>query len=548
VPNDDADDLPWKSRFRPAIAVALTAAVAALLILVWTSGLWRRAENLAHTDEAVLASNSDGRMLDLPDGSQVEMRAQSQLRIDHADDGMRVHLIAGSIIVTAAKQGTGHLYVESADAMVSVVGTVFVVTVEQIGSRVGVIEGVVNFRYGATSQKLLPGQQAATNPAMEPVPLEVQLSWSRSVAMYLFLLKMLHRSGPPSQPLTAAPSAAPPQSQPAPASQSTQEADSLLIIGTANYGAGPPAGFGNNRRGVAPDVRGRALFASSPEAERAMEQALISRELYTDLSLVTQTNYFQLNRAEYFVPVTLKIPGTELTGSENARRVALEIIGQVIDAYGTTITNFRDAVDIRLSDETARELPVRQIAFDTGFTLLPGKYSMKFLVRDRITDRMGTYQTDVVIPNLMKETTNLPISSVILSSEPVNLSDALSNSNSQLALDPLVIEGKKLIPSSTRTFSRRRDLIVFLQAYEPNTTATEPLTASVAFYRGQTKVFETTPLTIKDDLGGKWRTLPVNLRVPLSTLPVGPYDCEVTVLDPSTQKSIVWRSPINVLN
>lgn len=547
LPNDDADDLLWKSRRLPAIAIALSASVAALLfILVLTSGLWRRAENFAHTDESVLASNSDGRMLDLPDGSQVEMRAQSQLRIDHADDGLRVRLIAGSIIVTAAKQGTGHLYVESTDAMVSVVGTVFVVTVEQIGSRVGVIEGVVNVRYGAIAQKLLPGQQAATNPAMEPVPLEVQVSWSRSVTMYLAMLKTLHRSLPPAQPLTAVPPAAPAQSQPAATSQNTQEADSLLIIGPADYGAGPA--FGNNRRGVAPDDRGRALFASTPEAERAMEQALISRELYTDLSLVTETNYFQLNRAQYFVPLTLEIPGTQLAGSENAKRVALDIIGQVVDVYGTTITNFRDAVDIRLSDETAKELPARHIAFDTGFTLLPGKYSMKFLVRDRITGRMGTYQTDVVIPNLMKETANLPISSVVLSGELINLGDALSNSNSQLPLDPLVIEGKKLIPSSTRTFTKRRDLIVFLQAYEPNAAATEPLTASVAFYRGQTKVFETTPLTFKDDLGGKWRTLPVKLRVPLSTLPVGAYDCEVTVLDPAAQKSVVWRSPINVVN
>jgi hypothetical protein len=74
------------------------------------------------------------------------------------------------------------------------------------------------------------------------------------------------------------------------------------------------------------------------------------------------------------------------------------------------------------------------------------------------------------------------------------------------------------------------------------------LTASVAFYRGDTKVFETQPVTIKDDLGSKWRTLPVTLRVPPSSLPAGPYDCQVTVLDAATQKSAVWRSPIIVVN
>lgn len=116
------------------------------------------------------------------------------------------------------------------------------------------------------------------------------------------------------------------------------------------------------------------------------------------------------------------------------------------------------------------------------------------------------------------------------------------------AVDPLVIDGKMLIPSFSRTFSKQRDLIVFLQAYEPAATATEPLTAFVTFYQGQTKVFETRPLTVQDDLGGKIRTLPVQLHVPLTSVPAGAYDCQVTVLNPPTQKSAVSRFPINVVN
>jgi hypothetical protein len=173
---------------------------------------------------------------------------------------------------------------------------------------------------------------------------------------------------------------------------------------------------------------------------------------------------------------------------------------------------------------------------------------MKFLVRDRLTDRIGTYQATVAIPNLNKENTNLPISSVVLGNELINPGDALSISTQPSTSDPLLIEGKKLIPNSNRTFSKSRDLIVFLQAYAPNAPATEFLTASVAFYRGETKVFETQPVKANIDPGRTWKTLPVKLRVPLSTLPVGPYDCQVTVLDPTTQKSAVWRSPIIVVN
>jgi hypothetical protein len=260
-------------------------------------------------DESVLASNSAGRVLDLPDGSQVEMRAQSQLRIDHAGDGLRIRLIAGSVIVTAAKQGSGHLYVATSDAMVSVVGTVFVVTIEQSGSRVGVIEGVVNVGGGAISQKLFPGQQVATNPAMGQVPIDVQVAWSRKAAMYLGMLATLQPSVAPAQSRSAAAAAAGPQSQPAAAPQNREEPRSLLILGNKR----PP-------------------FATTPEAERAMEQALASRELYTDVSIMAEVDVFQANRAEYFVPITLKIPGTQLAGSPNAKRIALDIIGEVTDS------------------------------------------------------------------------------------------------------------------------------------------------------------------------------------------------------------------------
>jgi ferric-dicitrate binding protein FerR (iron transport regulator) len=548
LPTDDEDDFSSIPRSRFSLAVSLPAVASLLFIVVLTSVLWRTAgslpsarppANLVRNGESVRADGPDSRMLALPDGSQVEMRSQSELQIDHAADGLHIRLYAGSIIVAAAKQGVGHLYVETKDAMVSVVGTVFLVSVEQTGSRAGVIEGVVNVQHDAISQKLLPGQQTATDPAMQPVPLEVQVAWSRNAAIYVAMLRQLVQA--PKRPAPTA-SAAPPQNRPAAPSQSPREPDSLLILGPANNEA----------------ARGQRSPASTPETERTLEQAFTSREAIPDLPFLAVTNYFQFNRAEYLVPVTLKIPGSQLAGSESAKRVFLDIVGQVKDDYGTIAARLRDGVDIRLSEETAKVLPSRQITYDARFTLLAGRYFIKFLVRDGITGRMGTYETTVVIPNLNKEGQNsLPISSVVLSGELINLDDPLSNlmasptisADSRRTADPLFIEGKKLIPSGTRTFSNRRDLLVFLEAYEPGTSASEPLTVSVTLYRGQTKVRETPPLTVKDgSVNRQIRTLPVRLNVPLAGLPVGAYDCEVTVFNSATQKAAVWRSPINVVN
>ena len=142
----------------------------------------------------------------------------------------------------------------------------------------------------------------------------------------------------------------------------------------------------------------------------------------TELSIAMEIDHFQLNRAEYFVPIVVKIPGRELALAKRggAEHTLIDFVGEIKDLVGgTTVTNVRDNVNIKLSDATAAELAHRPIEYDTGFTLLPGKYMIKFLARDDETGRIGTYQTTFVIPNLNKEDKRVPISSVVLSSQRV---------------------------------------------------------------------------------------------------------------------------------
>jgi uncharacterized protein (TIGR03435 family) len=124
----------------------------------------------------------------LPDGSRVEMRPQSQLSVNDAADGLRIRLDRGGIIVNAARQRTGHLYVDTKDVAVSVVGTVFLVGVEEAGSRVAVLEGKVQVKQGGLTKTLLPPEQMATNPLMELPPLREQFAWSRYAPEHLALL------------------------------------------------------------------------------------------------------------------------------------------------------------------------------------------------------------------------------------------------------------------------------------------------------------------------------------------------------------------------
>ena len=290
---------------------------------------------------------------------------------------------------------------------------------------------------------------------------------------------------------------------------------------------------------------------TTADKERQLEDALMLEEPITELTIAMEVDYFQLNRAEYFVPIVVKIPGRELAIAKRggAGRTLIDFIGEIKDDYGgRTITNLRDKVNIKLSDATAAELAKRPIEYDTGFTLLPGKYTIKFLARDAETGRIGTYQTTFVIPNLNKEEKRIPISSVVLSGQRIELKDALYNAakgkDKEETTNPLVQNGQKLIPSVTRVFSKSRNMYVYLQAYEQGAPSIQPVIAFVSFYHAQAKAFETQPLEIKDGLNNRLKTMPVNFAIALNQLPPGDYTFQVTVLDPTGQKATFWRAPV----
>jgi VWFA-related protein len=287
---------------------------------------------------------------------------------------------------------------------------------------------------------------------------------------------------------------------------------------------------------------------TTADKERQLQDALMMADPMTEITIAMEINYFQLNSAEYFVPIVAKIPGSELALARKggAERTVIEFIGEVKDEYGTTVSNIRDRADIRLTGETAAQLVHQPIQYDTAVTLLPGSYTIKVLARDDETGRIGTYMHKFVVPNLNKETTKIPISSVVLSGQRTDLKESLYTAGKDKApvVNPLIQDGKKLVPSVNRVFSKSHDLYVYLQAYERGATTTQPLVAFVTFYRGQTKAFETAPLGVSEGMDPKSKALPLRFSLALGKLPAGRYDCQVTVIDPTGQKAAFWQAPV----
>lgn len=292
------------------------------------------------------------------------------------------------------------------------------------------------------------------------------------------------------------------------------------------------------------------------DKERQLEDALMAGDPITDLTIRMELDFFQINGAEYFVPMTVKIPGSELALARKGgnEHTLLDFIGEVKDDYGTTIQNIRDFADVKFGEATAQELSKRPFVYSTSFTLLPsspGKYHMKFLARDAETGRIGTYEQAFVIPNLMKEDRRVPMSAVVLSSQREDLKDAVFNAlktkDRNEKDNPLVVEGQKMIPSVTRVFSKSKDMYVFLQAYQPKADTAHPIVAFVSLYKGQTKALETPPIQVTTPVSARLKTMPLRFTVSLASLQPGEYDCQVTVLDPDDQKASFWQAPIEVI-
>lgn len=134
-------------------------------------------------------------VVELADGSRVELDERAELALDRRRDGVVLALDRGSVIVEAAHQGQGHLYVRTDDCLVAVVGTIFSVNHGARGSRVSVLDGEVQVRQGAELAVLRPGEQFASSGRLARVPLERDIAWSRKAPAYRERLQALRSLG-----------------------------------------------------------------------------------------------------------------------------------------------------------------------------------------------------------------------------------------------------------------------------------------------------------------------------------------------------------------
>ncbi|MGA3371348.1 MAG: VWA domain-containing protein [Terracidiphilus sp.] len=266
------------------------------------------------------------------------------------------------------------------------------------------------------------------------------------------------------------------------------------------------------------------------DRERELEEQLASDLPAADMAVYLDALYFRLDENRFFMPVSLIVPGSQIPFIKGGDKdkATLDIIGSVIDEARRPIGHARETVKLNL--DPSLQARQKNIQYTTSFNLPPGKYRLKFVVRENQTGRMGSFETEITLPEMKKAP--LKMSSIVLAS-------MRQPSKKQ---SPLIRDGEEYVPNISHVFRQDQHLFLLYEIYSPareKPAENQPrgikpginLLSSLELIQGSTKVYET-PLVQARAVNVEGRdAVAIELDVPLSGLKPGPYICQLNVID-----------------
>jgi VWFA-related protein len=297
---------------------------------------------------------------------------------------------------------------------------------------------------------------------------------------------------------------------------------------------------------------------NAQDKEQKLMEALNANNPVTDLPLALEVDYFRVSPTSYYVPVSVKVPGSVIGLAQKhggAGETQFDFLGQIQDDRRNVVGNVRDFIKIKLDSADAEKLARRSIHYDAGFTLNPGRYRMKFLVRENLTGKMGTFEARFVVPDLAADSVMLKTSSVIWSSqrEPVKAAAGAAEkvNRKAAAANPLVVGEEKVVPAVTKVFRRGQNMYVAFDVYDaapdPANAKARKIAVSMSLFNQKgAKAFEVAPMEATELAATRPNTVPVQLQVPLKGLAPGRYICQINVVDEVGRKFAFPRSPLMV--
>lgn len=284
------------------------------------------------------------------------------------------------------------------------------------------------------------------------------------------------------------------------------------------------------------------------DREQQLEDELAAQLPRVDVPLYAGAAYFRQDDSHYYLAVSLVIPGSQIpfVTEKDKDNATIDIIGEALEGGKLPVGQLRDTV--KLAVESTQQVRRKNVQYNTGFLLAPGSYHLKFVIRENQTGRMGSFETDVQIPDLRKMP--LKMSSVVLGSLRTPATTKKTGPN------PLVRDQMELVPNITHVFGPDQHLYLQYEVYDAAkgkkpapASATEqqdagkPVPAvkasrdsvrvltSIEFLQGTTKVYESKPVVANEVTAPERKAVIFQIDLPLQTLKPGLYLCQVNVID-----------------
>jgi VWFA-related protein len=303
---------------------------------------------------------------------------------------------------------------------------------------------------------------------------------------------------------------------------------------------------------------------NNSDREQQLDDELEAQLPQTDVAVYAGAHYFRQDDSHYYLGVSLVIPGSQIpfVPAKDKDNATIDIIGEVLAGGKLPVGHQRDTV--KLAVDSTQQVRRKNVQYNTGFLLAPGSYHLKFVVRENRTGRMGSFETDVQIPDLRKAP--LRMSSVVLASQRVPVTAK------QKGLHPLVQNQTELVPNITHVFTQDQHLYLQYEVYDAahtrkgapagsadataNGSASPPqqkaprdavrVLTSIEFLQGNAKVYESTQVVASDVTAPDRKAVIFQIDLPLQSLKPGFYTCQVNVVDDNAGNFAFPRWPILV--
>ena len=288
------------------------------------------------------------------------------------------------------------------------------------------------------------------------------------------------------------------------------------------------------------------------DREQQLEDELVAELPQTDVAVYAGTAYFRQDDSHYYLGVSLVVTGSQIpfVQEKDKDNATIDIIGQAQEGGRFPVGRLRDTV--KLAVDSAQQVRRKNVQYNTGFVLAPGSYHLKFIVRENRTGRMGSFETDVRIPDLRKAP--LRMSSVVLSSQRVPATQK------KKTFQPLISEQTELVPSVTHVFTQDQKLYLQYEIYDAAKAKASAagngngenksghqsvrVLTSIEFLQGDAKVYETKPIVAQEITAPDRKAVVFQMEIPLQSMKPGFYTCQINVIDDVAGNYAFPRWPI----